>query len=213
MRVMDCTPDSIEKARIILEMGGLVVYPTETAYALGADAFNERALLRLLQAKQRPPGLPILVIISHIDMIEPYAVIDERTRFLAEKFMPGPLTLAVPKTAVVPSLLNPEGISFRITSCEEARALVDAVTTPITGTSANLHGTGLVYDSQSIISTFDRSVDIFLDAGTLEPSPPSTVLDMKFFPPTVIREGAIPSQTIFEALASDSFHANTEEKA
>jgi L-threonylcarbamoyladenylate synthase len=202
MKVVDCSPESILEAGTVLEEGGLVVYPTETAYALGADALNEQALSSLLTAKQRPSGIPILVIISHLHMIEPYADLDERTRFLVETFMPGPLTLAVPKKPPVPDLLNPEGISFRISSCEQARTLADAVGTPITGTSANLHGTGLIYDPPDIVSTFDTSVDLFLNGGTLTPSPPSTVIDMKSTPPTIIREGAIPFSTIVEALTS-----------
>jgi L-threonylcarbamoyladenylate synthase len=202
LKVVDCSSQSIREARHILKQGGLVVYPTETAYALGADALNEQALSSLLRAKQRPSGIPILVIISTLDMINPYAQIDGRIRFLVDTFMPGPLTLAVSKKPPVSDLLNPEGISFRISACEEARALAEAVGTPITGTSANLHGTGLIYDPSDIITTFDTSVDLFMNAGTLIPSPPSTVMDMKSTPPTVIREGAIPSSKILEALAS-----------
>ena len=202
MKVLDCSDESIEEACSVLDEGGLVVYTTETTYALGVDALNEQALSDLLTAKRRPPGIPILVIISDLDMIRPYALIDERIQFLVETFMPGPLTLAVGKKPTVPDLLNPEGISFRISSHGVACALAKALGRPITGTSANRHGEGLIYDPEGVIASFDGVVDLFLDAGTLTESPPSTVIDMKPDIPVIIREGALPSEIILKALAS-----------
>lgn len=192
--------ESVERSCEVLRKGGLVIYPTETAYALGADAMNVRALQRLLKVKKRPLGIPLLVIIADLDMIRPYAEIDERVKFLVKEFMPGPLTLAVRKKSNVPDLLNPEGISFRISSCREALTLVKTYNRPLTGTSANVHGGELIYNPEEIISRFSDKVDIFLNTGILRESPPSTVLDLKYEVPRVIREGAIAKELIFERL-------------
>ncbi len=200
MMALSFDEGSVEKSCEVLKKGGLVIYPTETAYALGADAMNVRALQRLLKVKERPSGIPLLVIIADLDMIRPYAEIDERVEFLVKEFMPGPLTLAVRKKSNVPDLLNPEGISFRISSCREALILVKTYNRPLTGTSANIHGERLIYDPEKIISRFSDKVDIFLNTGILKESPPSTVLDLKCEVPRVIREGAITKERIFERL-------------
>ncbi|MFQ6087694.1 MAG: L-threonylcarbamoyladenylate synthase [Candidatus Methanofastidiosia archaeon] len=204
MKVIKINEKNLKDAVVIaakyLGEGKTVVYPTETAYALGVDAMNENALLELCRIKKRPLYIPMLVLVYDLEMIKEYGYIDKRIEILVEKFMPGPLTIAIKKRKFVPDLLNPEGISFRISSNPIATEIVKNVGRPITGTSANLHKKPLIYNPQKILDFFSQSVDLFIDSGILPKNPPSTVIDLKPKIPRVIREGALDSRLIFEEL-------------
>ncbi|MFB6200070.1 MAG: L-threonylcarbamoyladenylate synthase, partial [Candidatus Nanohaloarchaea archaeon] len=138
----------IEEARKIIAEGGLVIFPTETAYGIAADATSPEAVDKVYKAKQRPRSKGLTTIVSSLSQAERYAELSDKEKKLAEKFMPGPLTLVTEKKEPVPDNLN-ENFVFRISSSKLAREL--ASETPITATSANIAGKETSY-SVDVIS-------------------------------------------------------------
>lgn len=190
---------AIEKAVTVIKNGGLVIYPTETCYGIGADAANERAIRRLRKIKRRFAKKPILIIVPDISMMKKYGVITKKVMLLIKKFMPGPLTIVVNKKNTVPKILNPKEIAFRIPSNQIAYKLVNSFRKPITSTSANISGQTSLYKIKDVIETFYGKVDFILDAGDLKRVKPSTVIDMKD-KPVMIRKGPISEKTILNKL-------------
>ena len=194
----------IREAVRILDTNGVVMYPTESSYALGVNALEERAIRKIFEAKGRPPGKSIPVIVSDLQMWKRYACLNRAAEILIKKLTPGPLTLALRKKCVIPDLLNPCAIAARIPAHPVALALVSAARYPITSTSANISGATPVYSPKRVPRTLRRAIDLILDAGTLRRQEPSTIVDFTMGnQPTITREGAIPASAIFEALAQE----------
>jgi len=182
---LDMTGETIPKAVEILKRGGVVVYPTETCYGLGADATNPEAIMKVYKIKKRPLSQPISVIVDSIEMIKEYAVINRDVERLVEKYMPGPLTLVV-RNKNFPKILCGGGIKigFRIPDHVVALELVRAFGKPITATSANIHGEPNPYKAPRL-----PGVDFVIDYGELPHRDPSTVYDTLL--KKVIREGPV----------------------
>ncbi len=191
--------NSIKKASRILKKGGLVVYPTETCYGIGANATNIKAIRRVYKVKKRPCSRPIHIIVSNIRMMEKYGEITKEIRFLVKKFMPGPLSIVTRKKKTIPKVLNPKEITFRIPGNSVALKLVKEAKTPITATSANISGQTPLYKIKDVIKIFENKVEIILDCGNLKRIKPSTFIDMKS-KPKILREGPIKSKTILKEL-------------
>ncbi len=194
MRVVPPTPAGIEAAVDALRRGGLIAYPTETVYGLGADPLNPRALERLFCAKGRDAGKAVLLIIGDIAQLDLFTgPLSARACSFVERFWPGPLSLLLPAAGDVPrSLVGPEAkLCVRCPSCETARALCRAFGGPLTSTSANPAG-GQPARSVADLTLPDLAVAV--DGGTLPASPPSTIFD----PETgrVLREGVIPESAL-----------------
>ncbi len=179
------TGETIFRAVEILKKGGVIVYPTETCYGLGADATNYDAIMKVFRIKQRPITQPISVIVDSLDMIKEYAVITPEVEELVEKYMPGPLTLVV-KNKKFPKILCGGGfkIGFRIPDHIIAYELVKTFGKPITATSANIHGQPNPYKPPRL-----EGVDFVIDYGELPHQKPSTVYDTIL--KKTIREGPI----------------------
>lgn len=186
----------------ILKKGGLIIYPTETAYGLGCDAYNVKAIKQIFEIKSRSPESPLSIIVDRFAMIEQIAYMQENAKILIEKYHPGPLVIALKKKTIIPDILNKEGIAFRISSNKYVNQIVNKLGKPIVSTSANQTGSKPPYSIQEVLETIDENdVDVILDAGVLEKNKPSTLVDFVMpNSPQIIREGAISAKEILQTL-------------
>ncbi len=185
MDVSKPTTEALKLASQILSRGGIVIYPTESSYAIGADATNSEAVSKLRSIKGRDDK-PIGVIVGSLEIAEQYCYLTEEERKLANKYMPGPLTICSRKKPNVPDILNKERFSFRVPGDKTARKLAQLFRKPITATSANLSGEKPIYCAAELKAFYDK-VDLVLDAGDLEERPHSTIIEDG----KVVRQGAI----------------------
>jgi L-threonylcarbamoyladenylate synthase len=193
---------AITRAVSIIEAGGLVAFPTETFYGLGAGATNESALRRLFLVKKRDPGVPILILISSMEELSEYAAsIPREALELGWKFWPGGLTMVLEASPRVSSLLTAGTgkIGIRISGHPLARALTLALDVPITGTSANISGRPPCTSADQVVECLGSHIDLILDGGITKGTPPSTVLDVTSSPPLLIREGIIKAEEIIDS--------------
>ena len=189
----------IRKAVKILRKGGLVIYPTETCYGIGADATDVKAIKKIHRVKKRSSSKPIHVIVSSLKIMEKYGEITKEIRFLTKKFMPGPLSIVTRKKKTIPKILNSKEITFRIPSHHIAFMLVKEAKLPITATSANISNQPPLYKIKDVIKTFENKVEMILDYGDLRKVRPSTFVDMKS-EPKILREGPIKGKVILKEL-------------
>jgi L-threonylcarbamoyladenylate synthase len=191
---------AIAEAARILRLGGLVGFPTETVYGIGADATNDDAVARLFDAKQRPRFNPLIVHVGSLLEAEDLGQFPVLARDLAERYWPGPLTLVVPRLSSCPvSLLACAGldtIALRSPSHPVARALLDAAKIPIAAPSANVSGRVTATRVEHVRSDFGESLDLVLDGGPAPLGLESTVIGFEAGRPVLLRPGAIPSEDI-----------------
>ncbi len=189
----------LSKALKVLEQGGLVVYPTDTLYALGADIFSEDAVKKVFKVKKRPLDVPLPVAVSSFAEIEKIGFVDEKVRLIAEHFLPGQLTLILNKKDVVPDVVTSglDKIAVRIPNNKLALELLSAFG-PLTVTSANIHNMKTPDNVKDIRAQL-RGVDVYLDHGSLE-GLPSTIVDMTSIETMVLREGKIKKKEINDVI-------------
>lgn len=186
--------NAIQRSLDVLNSGGIVIYPTETCYGIGADATNDKAVAKIGKIKKRPAGKHISIAFPGLKMAKNYLVITKNAEKLTKEFMPGPLTL------VVQSKTSPAStIGFRIPDSHFARKLIKTFGKPITSTSANVSGKGELYSMKEVAKTFDGLADLIIDAGTLKRTKPSTVYDVANG--RVLRKGPVTERRIKHALA------------
>ena len=190
----------LKEAVNIMKRGGLIIYPTETCYGIGADATNIESIKKIYEIKGRDPTKPIPILVSGLNMIKKYGIVTKQIEFLVKKFMPGPLSIVIKKERLV-SDVNQEGISFRVSSHPVASTLVKLLKKPITTTSANVSGRSSIYEIEKIIEIFEEKVDMIVDYGDLPKIKPSTCIDMTDENNMkIIREGPIPGEGILKEL-------------
>jgi L-threonylcarbamoyladenylate synthase len=167
--------DIVERAVQVLRRDGTIVYPTDTVYGLGADAFSEDALLRVYEAKGRPLGKPISIAVSDTDMLCAVAAADDFALALIGRFLPGPLTVILEARSCIPSLLTggTGRIGVRIPAHDLALRIIGSFDSPITATSANLSGE----PDPATPGEVRVPYDLLVDGGSL-PGTPSTVVDL-----------------------------------
>lgn len=191
--------DAVAEAVNVLRDGGLVIYPTETCYALGADALNPDAVKRVRMVKRRPSSLPLPVIVADEAMWREYAELTPDALRLIRGFSPGPLTLVLRKRALIPDALNPYALAARISSHPVAAELAKRLGSPIVSTSANAHGDPEPYDVKKALRSLSLFEGLVLDDGELPRRPVSTIADLTVRPYRVQRaspEGAIEADAI-----------------
>jgi L-threonylcarbamoyladenylate synthase len=193
---------SVEDGIATLKVGELVVYPTETFYAIGADAFSSTALQRLFGVKGREPGRPIGLIAADVAMA--FSVAREVpivSRRLADAFWPGPLTIVMPaRDEIAPGLTGPDGVGVRVSPNAIARALSAGIGQPITATSANLSGEAPASTLENARAALGEKVKVYLEGGKLTASAPSTVVAVNRSGWKMVRVGAISEEQIAAAL-------------
>jgi L-threonylcarbamoyladenylate synthase len=186
-------PDAIEAAAAVLRAGGLVAFPTETFYGLGAAAGCEAALARIFQVKGRSPDKPLLVLVSSVAMAEAVAEIPAEARALMARHWPGALTIVMRARPDVSSRITAGlgTIGVRHSPHRVASVLVERLGTPITAPSANRSGGPPPVTAGEVLGALDAQIDMVLDGGHTAGGPASTVLDLTIAPPLVRRQGAV----------------------
>lgn len=187
----------------VVQAGGVIVYPTETLYGIGANALHPKALRRVRKIKRRTDPKPILVIVPDVAAAEPLIQgPDAASRTLMETFWPGPLTLVLRSSPLVPQelTLGAGTIGIRVPASTLCLRLLRMCECPITSTSANLTGQPALKTIPEIQLALAPGVDLYLDAGELPQSDPSTVVDMTVSPPRVLRRGAVPFERLREVI-------------
>lgn len=188
----DSWEEAIAVAGLTIRRGGLVAFPTETVYGLGANALDEAAVAGIFRAKGRPANDPLIVHIAHIDQLEQVAIAPpETTVELCRRFWPGPLTLVLKKRKRVPANLTAGlgTVAVRMPSHKVALALIRAAGAPIAAPSANLFSRPSPTCAQHVIDDLDGLVNVVLDGGDTPIGVESTILSMIDEPPRVLRPG------------------------
>jgi L-threonylcarbamoyladenylate synthase len=190
----------IAEAARTLRDGGLVAFPTETVYGLGADATNGQAVAAIFAAKGRPLFNPLIVHVADLEEARRHVELSPRASALAEKFWPGPLTLVLPRRKNSPlSLLVSAGldsVALRAPSHPAAIALLKEAGRPVAGPSANLSGQVTATTAQHVADSLGGKVDLILDAGSATFGIESTVIGFDGDRPLLLRPGAVPREEI-----------------
>ncbi len=192
-------PEAIGQAAQIIRRGGLVAFPTETVYGLGADALNPLAVGRIFQAKGRPADNPVIVHIAGAEDLEAVAArVPEQAWRLAYSFWPGPLTLVLPRARRVPEVTTGglKTVAVRVPAHPVALALILASGCPIAAPSANRSGRASPTSAAHVMEDLAGRVEMVLDGGPCPVGVESTVLDLTEDPPILLRPGAVPQEAL-----------------
>jgi L-threonylcarbamoyladenylate synthase len=206
--VLDTSAESIARAAECLRRGGLVAFPTETVYGLGAHALDADAVRRLFAAKARPATDPLIVHVSAWEDVEELVGEDlltgpySRARRLAACFWPGPLTLVLPRGVRIPREVTAglDTAGVRIPAHPVARALLVAARIPIAAPSANLFSRPSPTLAAHVLQDLDGRIDMVIDGGATNVGVESTVLDLTADVPTILRPGAVTREMLEQYL-------------
>jgi L-threonylcarbamoyladenylate synthase len=194
--------DQIEQAIDILKKGGIVAFPTDTVYGLGANSYDEEAVLRVYEAKARPRHLPLPLLVSDVSQLTAVARdMPEIAWRLAQRFLPGALTIVLYKSPSVSSLITggSEKVAVRMPDHPIPISLIQGLGAPIIGTSANITDSPSPVTAQEVHYQMGDRVDLIIDGGRCRGGIASTVLDLSGESPTILREGAISREEIKRA--------------
>ena len=193
----------LAKAGEILKCGGLVAFPTETVYGLGANALNEDAAKKTYAAKGRPSDNPLIVHIADVEDLPIVARnISDKAKQLMEQFWPGPLTFIFEKQYIVPygTTGGLNTVAVRMPTDEIARAVIRAGGGYISAPSANTSGRPSPTSAEHVADDFDGKIDMIIDGGNVDIGLESTILDMTVEPPMILRPGAITKEMLEEVI-------------
>jgi L-threonylcarbamoyladenylate synthase len=181
--------ESIREASKTVISGGVIVYPTETVYGIGANALDEQAILRVFQIKKRPISMPIFLAVSSLEMLDRVAELEEDDREILERLMPGPVSVLVRKKSIVPNVLTAGSplVGIRFPDHEVALRIIEA-SGPITSSSANRTGSPPPRSVDEVSPEIADRVEMVLDGGKCKFGLPSTLLDLTNL--KIIRPGA-----------------------
>ena len=194
-------PDTDENrlaAGQLLRAGGVIAYPTDTLYGLGASVFDSEAVGRVFAIKGRATGQGLPVLVDGLERLEQVAdELPAAALELARKFWPGPLTLVLPRHPGLPeAVTGGDTVAVRQPAHPSPLALIAACGSPITGTSANRSGGPDPATAAAVIGQLGASVDLVLDGGPASLGAPSTVLDVTVMPARLLRAGALPVEEL-----------------
>lgn len=198
MRLLPAEPESIARAAEVLRGGGVVAFPTETVYGLGALALDPAAVVRIFEIKQRPRFDPLIVHVLDRPMLgRVVAQVSRLAERLIERFWPGPLTLVLPKAQAVPELVTAglASVAVRMPSHRVARSLLTAVNAPLAAPSANPFGSLSPTRAEHVARGLGGRIDVILDGGPTEHGIESTIIALEP-EPALLRPGAIPVEAI-----------------
>ena len=218
MSLVKLNDKNIEKAAAIIKNGGLVAFPTETVYGLGADAFNDAAIARVFEVKERPFFDPRIVHIAEeaaLEALVDFSRISEKSllylKKLSKEFWPGPLTLILPKLKGISALLSSglDTIAVRLPAHEGALSLIKKSSGAIAAPSANKFGHLSPTNALHVEAQLGGAVDMILDGGAAKIGLESTVLDLAAENPRILRPGGTPEELLSGSLGL-SFKENAE---
>ncbi len=189
----------VENGISILKQGGIVAFPTDTVYGLGASANNRQAVERVYKVKERPRNMALPLLLADTSQITNVAEsVPPIAWLLIRSFLPGALTIVLHKSSSVPDIITAGGVTVavRIPAHPVPVALAQGLGTPIVGTSANLSGRSSPLTADEVYAQFGDKVDLVIDGGKCLGGRESTVVDVTGKTPVVLREGAIPKEEI-----------------
>lgn len=192
----------IEQGISVLKEGGIVAFPTDTVYSLGASISITPAVERVYRVKQRPRQRALPVLLADISQIGEVAkAVPQVAWLLAEKFLPGALTLVLPKLESVPDIVTSGGntVAVRVPAHPIPIALVRGMGTPVVGTSANLSGQPSALTYEEALTQLGNKVDLIIDGGKCPGGTESTIVDLTGETPVILREGAISREELSDA--------------
>jgi len=198
-RIADASdPDTVGEAARIIQKGGLVAFPTETVYGLGADAENADAVARIFEAKRRPRIDPLIVHVPDMNTARRYGIFPDEALPLMERFWPGPLTLVADKTPLVPSIVTAglSTVAIRVPAHPSALALIRASGCAIAAPSANPFGYVSPTEAGHVAEQLGSAVDLILDGGPSTVGVESTILSFETSGPVILRTGGIPVEEL-----------------
>ena len=191
----------IKEAGDILKEGGLVAFPTETVYGLGANALNKEGATKTYAAKGRPSDNPLIIHIARMEDLDVIAKnVPDMAKKVAEKFWPGPLTMVFEKTDLVPyeTTGGLETVAVRMPSEEIALALIQAGGGFVSAPSANTSGRPSPTAAEHVAEDMTGKIEMILDGGSVDIGVESTIVDMTVIPPMILRPGAITKEMLEE---------------
>ena len=189
----------LQWAAELIRSGGVIAFPTETVYALGADAMNERAVQRVFHLKKRMSGKPVAIFLPKSEDLKKIVKgITPSASKLIKEFWPGPLTLIFKsKPGQMTYLTEKEGkLGVRVSSSKFVQSLLIETRTPLTATSANLAGKPEPVSAEQVLSYFDGKIDLVINGGSSYTAMPSSVVDVSEKIPILLREGRIPYEKL-----------------
>ncbi len=199
--------DDIAKISNALKLGQVVLFPTETVYTFAVDATREDCVKKVYELKGRDFSKPLHVVVDSLKTAEKYVDINPEAIKLSEKFLPGPLTLVLPKKpGVLPDMLtsNLPTLGIRMPNLKICLDLAKKFGKPYTTTSANISGGANTYSINDVLNQFDseklKMIDLVIDIGPLSNLLPSTLIDLTITPPQILREGPVTRSDIEQEL-------------
>lgn len=196
-------PAAVAEAARVLQAGGLVAFPTETVYGLGAQAFDARAVVRIFEAKRRPAFDPLIVHLAGAgDLPRVAAAVPLAAERLAERFWPGPLTLVLPRVESLPDIVTSglPSVGVRVPDHPAARALILAAGTPVAAPSANPFGYVSPTTAAHVAELLGDAVELVLDGGPCRVGVESTIVSLLQDPPALLRPGGVAREEVEELL-------------
>ncbi|MCT4635753.1 MAG: L-threonylcarbamoyladenylate synthase [Rickettsiales bacterium] len=196
---------ALKKIVRVIDDGGVVAFPTETVYALAADAGNPQAVEKIYEVKRRANDKPLPVLVGDVYQAKRIVEFDDRAKKLALILFPGPITIVL-KTKIHSNLAKNVNqaigtVGIRMPNSIPALKILQAVGRPLVGTSANISNTQSAVDAYQVLAEFDNKIDIVIDKGATEIGIASTIVDLTTEDTKILREGAIPSQRILDILS------------
>ena len=195
--------DKLKEVASLINDGGVVIFPTETVYGIGGDAFNEKAVEKIYELKSRPKSKAISLLIGDLSMIDDLAVdVSETERKIIENFFPGPLTIILKKSKKVPDIVTAgfDTVGVRMPENEIALKLIREVGKPLATPSANISGKPSGTEYSEIIKEFDGKIDCFIDGGKTKIGFASTIVKVENGEIKILREGKITKEDIEKVL-------------
>lgn len=197
--INEMTEEQLSDAAAQIDAGAVAVFPTDTVYGIGANAFDEGAISRIYQMKERPAGAALQILIGTVKQAKEITDWDENAQKLARAFWPGALTVILrPNEKGRPLRRGFEGLGLRVPAHAALARLLAKMKTPMASTSANLHGRPVITDEKELLAFFDGKADLILTGGTLSPVA-SSVIDLTR-EPKLLREAAVPRARLEEVL-------------
>jgi L-threonylcarbamoyladenylate synthase len=204
-RIVQLDESALSQATEVVQAGGVIVFPTDTVYGLGCDAFDEGAVERIYELKGRPREQPLALHLGSATQISRYCrSLKAYQRRFIQRLLPGPYTLILPASQKAPrcSVNSTSGMGLRLPASRAFQLLASALTCPLAGTSVNRHGEPPLMRIEKIAEEFGNAVELILTTDEPMSGKNSTVIDLTGYPPLILR-GHLP-MALLKELRSDS---------